>query len=318
MVRAHHLPDRAALHDVAERHRRDVGPRVAHPPPHVGSRRDTPPGRGTLPRPAPGRETRPAGSRCPSGSRPGGWPAGPGGASSGSRCRSLATPSPGVKAGGLGPARSRAGAQPPRGASRGGDPAAAPRSGPGPRDARWPRAPSAPRRRGPAPGPSAGDEGAELVARRPVPERRPEVHASLRVKAQVPGAVGGEPAPVAGPAEGRRGRGDDAERRAVRETEPLGRRGRLLANRLDRPVPLGQCRGSPPGRRPVPRPVGPPAHVHVLDERTSASTPRPNHEVDELVLVTPRMTTVSSFSPGTRPPGRPRSRGGRRRDRPAA
>src|SRR5262245_46230047 len=80
----------------------------------------------------------------------------------------------------------------------------------------------------PASGPRASDEGLEFVVRCAAPKRCPEIDPALRVQAEEPGPVRGETAPVAGPAKRRRRRSDDAERRPVRETEPLRWRGCLL------------------------------------------------------------------------------------------
>ena len=65
---------------------------------------------------------------------------------------------------------------------------------------------------GPAP-PRARDQLPERLTARPTPQRLAQIEAGLRVEAEVPHAVGGEAAPVAGLAEGLRGRRDDAEDR---------------------------------------------------------------------------------------------------------
>ena len=106
-----------------------------------------------------------------------------------------------------------------------------------------------------------------LLVRRPLPERRAQVDSSRRVEAEIPQAVGGQPAAIAAPAE-RLGRGrDDPERGAVGQAEAIGRGRRRFDDRLDRPVVGGEplqhlaARDDPCGR-----PVCRAADVHVLDE----------------------------------------------------
>ena len=62
----------------------------------------------------------------------------------------------------------------------------------------------------------------------PRAQRRAQVDAARRVQAQVPHAVGRQAAAVAAAAERLGGRRDDAEGRAVRQREAIGRRRRLL------------------------------------------------------------------------------------------
>ena len=68
------------------------------------------------------------------------------------------------------------------------------------------------------------------------PEQLAEVEPALAVETEQQGPVRGQARAVAGAAERRRGRGDDAERGAVRQPEPLGRRPVVLAERGHRPV----------------------------------------------------------------------------------
>src|SRR5437870_846915 len=72
-----------------------------------------------------------------------------------------------------------------------------------------------------APGP--GDQRRQLPRGRPRPQGRAEIGPLLGVEAEIPGPVGGEPAPVAGPTEGRRRRRDDPDDRPVGEAKALGR-----------------------------------------------------------------------------------------------
>src|SRR5258705_6731637 len=76
--------------------------------------------------------------------------------------------------------------------------------------------------------PRGADEGQQLLARSARPQRLAQVRAARRVEAEVPEAVRGEAAAVAGPAEGRGGGGDDPEHAAVEEPEALGGRRGLL------------------------------------------------------------------------------------------
>src|SRR5262249_34451437 len=81
---------------------------------------------------------------------------------------------------------------------------------------------------GPAAGaraPADPEQRGDLCIAGPVAERGAEVCSRPGVEAGEPGAVGGDAAPVAGAAEGRRRRGDDAEGRSVRKAEALGRIG---------------------------------------------------------------------------------------------
>ncbi len=74
--------------------------------------------------------------------------------------------------------------------------------------------------------PAAGNQRAQLLGRCTASERRAQIQAARRVETEVPHAVRGQPAAIAGAAE-RLGRGcDDPERRAVFEREPLSRRRR--------------------------------------------------------------------------------------------
>src|SRR5258706_1198452 len=103
--------------------------------------------------------------------------------------------------------------------------------------------------------PRGADEGQQLLARSARPQRLAQVRAARRVEAEVPEAVRGEAAAVAGPAEGRGGGGDDPEHAAVEEPEALGGRGGLLHDRLDPAIALGEAdphlsAGHPPGHAP--------------------------------------------------------------------
>ena len=104
-------------------------------------------------------------------------------------------------------------------ASRAADPGAGPPAGPGGR-ARPP--PGAPRHPGRGARPRCGAPAPPARPRGPGPQGLPQVQALGRVEAQVPGAVGGQAAAVAGGTEGPGGRGDDAEDRAVGQPEAVG------------------------------------------------------------------------------------------------
>ena len=118
----------------------------------------------------------------------------------------------------------------------------------------------------------------------------------------MPSAV--EAGAVAGAAERRRRRGDDAEHRAVRQAVAIGRRRRLLAQRLDRAVALRRGRrGSRRGATytlSIDQRVAPPTSMYSM-KRTSAPNGRANsiRSTSSSSLV-PRMTTVSILSGETR------------------
>ena len=78
---------------------------------------------------------------------------------------------------------------------------------------------------------SRRDQRAQFISRHALPERTAQIDALRRVEAQIPHAVGGQAAAIAGAAERLGRRRDDAERRAVRQA------------RSDRPAPT-----SPPRR----------------------------------------------------------------------
>src|SRR5712691_5244883 len=85
--------------------------------------------------------------------------------------------------------------------------------------------------------PPAGDEPRQLVSTGAPAKRRAQINALDGVEAEVPHAIGGEPATIARPAERRGRRCDDPERRSVRQAEALGRgRAPRLDERLDRAV----------------------------------------------------------------------------------
>src|SRR5207249_1970335 len=88
----------------------------------------------------------------------------------------------------------------------------------------------------PASLPHGAEAGLELVPRGAGAQRLSQISPVLGVEAQIPHAIGGQPAPVAGGTEGGRGRGNDAERRAIRQGESLRRRGAFFENRLNASV----------------------------------------------------------------------------------
>ncbi len=85
--------------------------------------------------------------------------------------------------------------------------------------------------------PSGRDECGQLLARGAAAQRPTKVDAARRVEAQVPQAVGRQPATIAAAAERVGGRGDDAEQRTVWQREAVGWRRRVLDDRLDGAVP---------------------------------------------------------------------------------
>ncbi len=134
----------------------------------------------------------------------------------------------------------------------------------------------------------------------PFPQRPAQVGAARGVEAEIPHAVGGEPAPVAAAAEGRGGGRDDPEHAAVGEAEAVGGRRALLHDRLDRPVALGE-----PGQDLLARhhavhaPVGRATHVHVLDEaHLRGDGRRVLDQVGQLVVVDPTHHDRVELEPG--------------------
>src|SRR2546426_10012838 len=105
-----------------------------------------------------------------------------------------------------------------------------------------------------------GERRRELRVSRSVTQELAQVGSPLGVETEEPGAVGGEPAAVARPAERRRDGRDDAERRPVVELEPLGgRRGaRGPPPPVERLDPAGSAPPRPRGLPPRPHPIPPP------------------------------------------------------------
>src|SRR6266702_5649643 len=115
--------------------------------------------------------------------------------------------------------------------------------------------------------PRRPDERRQLLVARAAAQTLAQIDPARRVQTQKPRAVRGDAAAVAGAAERRGDRSDDPERRAGRETEPLGGGAAVAGYRSDRAVALCQ-RGEHVALRYhlVHRPVRRPTHVHVLDE----------------------------------------------------
>src|SRR5262245_33584851 len=117
------------------------------------------------------------------------------------------------------------------------------------------------------PRPGARDEARELLAGGTVPQRPAKVDTLLRVEAEIPDAVGGQPASVAASAERLGGGRDDAEHRAVAQPVAVGRRGAFLDYRLDAAVsPAQRLEHLGTAHDLLHRPVRRAADVHVLDE----------------------------------------------------
>src|SRR2546422_610577 len=135
--------------------------------------------------------------------------------------------------------------------------------------------------------PPGKDPGLDFFPRGAGTQQLPQISPFRRVEAQKPHAVGCEPAPVTGGAEGRRRGRDDAERRAVWQHEPLRRRGALFQDLLDRPVVLAEhLQNGGPGEDLVHRPVRRAPDIHVLDEaHLAAHAPPVLDQVYELVIV---------------------------------
>src|SRR5258706_2274342 len=97
-------------------------------------------------------------------------------------------------------------------------------------------------------------------------QRAAQVGAVQGVETEVPDAVRREAAAIAGTAEGRRGRRDDAEDRTVRQREAVGGGGGVLLQRRDGTVLMLQAlEDLGTGDDPLLRPVRRTADVHVLD-----------------------------------------------------
>ena len=143
--------------------------------------------------------------------------------------------------------------------------------------------------------PAGGDQLRSLRAGAP-PQGGAQVDSARGVEAQVPHAVGGQPAAIAAAAE-RIGRGrDDAEHGAIRQPEPIGRRRRIS------PRSAESARSGPPADRASPcarrraaadQRVAPPTSMYSMN-RTSAFTvfPYSIRSISSSSL-TPLMTTVS-------------------------
>src|SRR5438477_1038654 len=115
--------------------------------------------------------------------------------------------------------------------------------------------------------PCCPDERRQLLVARTAAQRRAQIDPATGVQTQEPRAVRGDAAAVAGAAERRGDRRNDSERRAVRQAEPLRGGAAVADNRSDRAVALCQRREHVALRyHLVHRPMGRPAHVHVLDE----------------------------------------------------
>src|SRR4030095_12313269 len=153
------------------------------------------------------------------------------------------------------------------------------------------------------PRPGVSDEPRELVAGGAAPQRPAKIDARLRVEAEIPYAVGGQPAPVAARAEWLPGGGGGGE-------QPGGGGGGADGPRPGArrpPPPTGSIR---PYRRPstssisarlttcsIVQCVAPPTSMYSM-KRTSAGAVLPNSlRSASSSSLTPRMTTVSSFVP---------------------
>jgi hypothetical protein len=76
--------------------------------------------------------------------------------------------------------------------------------------------------------PNPRNHSRDFLARCATPQKPPEIRAPAGIEAQIPHAVGGEPAAIAIPAKRRGSRRDDAKNRAICQTKPFGRRVRTF------------------------------------------------------------------------------------------
>src|SRR5262249_45171583 len=115
--------------------------------------------------------------------------------------------------------------------------------------------------------PAFEDQRAKRLARGPPTESLAEIHAARGVEAEVPHAVGGEPAAIAGSAERRGGGRDDPEHVAVGQPETVGGSGAVFLDGLDGAVALAEPVQYLRARdHAIHRPLGGTTHIHVLDE----------------------------------------------------
>src|SRR5262245_9995901 len=84
--------------------------------------------------------------------------------------------------------------------------------------------------------PRRGDQLAQILPARSRAQGTTQIRALLGVETTIPDAVRGEAAPIAARTEGRRGRRDDAEDRAVAEPIALGRCAAVVPDGRDGPV----------------------------------------------------------------------------------
>ena len=133
------------------------------------------------------------------------------------------------------------------------------------------------------------DQRPDLLVGRAPAQRAPQIRALCGVEAEQPDAVGGQPTPIATAAERRRRRGNDAEDRAVRQAEAIGRGGGVLRDRRDRPVVrLQPLEHLLPRDDRFHRPVRRAADIHVFDEANlGAPALCELEQVNELVLIDP-------------------------------
>ena len=148
-----------------------------------------------------------------------------------------------------------------------------------------------------ADGPHGRDEPLQILARRAGAQGPSKIGPGRGVQAEQPDAVGRQAAPIAGRAERLGRRRDDAERGAVRQEEPIGRRRRAV-ERQDRPY-CASIRASISRRETTAsgvQRVAPPTSMYSMN-RTSAPTPLA-YSISGTISssLTPRITTVSSLS----------------------
>ena len=128
----------------------------------------------------------------------------------------------------------------------------------------------------------------ELIGGGAGAQRPAQVGAVRGVQAQVPQAVGRQPAAIAALAERLRRRRDDAEDRAVRQAVAIGRRRRLFDDRRDRAVVRRRAAASISRRdttRAIDQCVAPPTSMYSMNRTSAPCRPAELDQIDQLVVV---------------------------------
>src|SRR5262249_40632562 len=135
--------------------------------------------------------------------------------------------------------------------------------------------------------PALPDGGRDLLWGMTGPERGTEIDAARGVETEVPHSVGGQAAAIAALAERIGCRGNDSEDGAVPQRETIRRCGRVLDDRCDLTVMLGESLEHFLPRHDASwRPMRGTADVHILDEAHFAVDGLSVlDQVDELIVV---------------------------------